>query len=223
MICITVPLFVGHYLVSPPKHNFHCKSGAARLFVQQIFPVNENQIQTLHHWLELALFPWQPTLHVKNSLAATKLFVKELVQANTKEKINDLYHCSFVHLSFSELGCGLGFSYKQHDRGEWSSHITGASVPDLWVMAGMLTSWQLWGHHITPTFHAWGISYTTQVLDVYSIYKMTGSSTLHSRGCAKATSLQAGFSLPWDTGRWRLTWCMLALPHLTSWKCPTQF
>ena len=29
-------------------------------------------------------------------------------------------------------------------------------------------------------------------------------------GCTKASSHQTGLSLLWDTGRWRLTWCMLA-------------
>ena len=70
MFYITVPLFAGHYLVSPPKHSFYHKSKATRLFVQQIFPVNENEIQTL---AGIGLIPL--TLDVKMSLDASKLFV----------------------------------------------------------------------------------------------------------------------------------------------------
>ena len=52
------------------KHSFHCKSEATQLFVQQIFPVNENEIQTL---AGIGLSPL--ILDVKMSLDASKLFV----------------------------------------------------------------------------------------------------------------------------------------------------
>ena len=50
-------------------------------------------------WLELAWFPWQKTLDVKMSLDASKLFVQELVQGNTKKKYQwsiSLFLCSLL-------------------------------------------------------------------------------------------------------------------------------
>ena len=73
MLYIAVPLFASHYLVSPPKHSFYYKSEATRLFVRQIYPVNENEIQTL---AGIGLIPL--TLDVKMSLDASKLFFKSL-------------------------------------------------------------------------------------------------------------------------------------------------
>ena len=70
---VTTMLFASHYLVSPPKYSFYYKSEATRLFVQQIYPVNENEFQTL---AGIGLIPL--TLDVKMSLDASKLFFKSL-------------------------------------------------------------------------------------------------------------------------------------------------
>ena len=42
-------------------------------------------------------------------------------------------------------------------------------------------------------------------------------------GCTKASSHQTGLSLLWDTGRWRLTWCMLAPLCLNILKVSNPF
>ena len=53
--------------------------------------------------MELAWFPWQKSLDVKMSLDASRLFAQELLQDNTKENTNGLYHCSFIRSSLFSI------------------------------------------------------------------------------------------------------------------------
>ena len=46
-LCRTTPKKTSMFGYPLQKHSFHSKSEADRLFVQQIFPVNENEIQTV--------------------------------------------------------------------------------------------------------------------------------------------------------------------------------
>ena len=66
-------------------------------------------------------------------------------------------------------------------------------------------------------FHLWGISYTTWVHDAYSINRKS------CRASTKAQSQEACFSWTSDTGKWTLTWYVLAPLHLNPWKCINPF
>ena len=81
------------------------------MFVQQIFPDNENEIKTL---AGIGLSPLTPD--VKMSLEATQLFVQELVQANNKETITVVSLCWLVICWYPFQNTALFVNLEQLDR-----------------------------------------------------------------------------------------------------------